>query len=126
MLDDDHPKLFGLDRVDEKQTIYITEGPFDSYFITNAIAMCGSDVDLRSFDYSFVYTYDNEPRSREIVAKIESTIRGGNKVVIFPKHIQQKDLNDMALAGHDVQSLVESNTYSGLEAQVKLNDWKKV
>jgi hypothetical protein len=88
--------------------------------------MCGSDVNLSSYDYRFVFVYDNEPRSREIVAKIETTIRRGNKVVIFPKSIKEKDLNDMALAGHDVQSLVESNTYSGLEAQLKLNEWKRV
>ena len=88
--------------------------------------MCGSDVDLRSFNYQFVYTYDNEPRSREIVDKIEKSIASGHKVVIFPKSIKEKDLNDMALAGHDVQSLVESNTYSGLEAKLKLNEWKKV
>ena len=126
MLDESMPKVYGLDRIDPSQEVYVTEGPFDSHFIRNAIAMCGSDVDLRSFDYSFVYTYDNEPRSREIVAKIEGAIRGGNKVVIFPKSIKEKDLNDMALAGHDVQSLVESNTYSGLEAQLKLNEWKRV
>ena len=126
MLDESMPKVYGLDRIDPSQEVYVTEGPFDSHFIRNAIAMCGSDVDLRSFDYSFVYTYDNEPRSREIVNKIEAAIRSGNKVVIFPKSIKEKDLNDMALAGHDVQSLVESNTYSGLEAQLKLNEWKRV
>ena len=32
----------------------------------------------------------------------------------------------MAIAGHNVQSLVESNVYHGLEAQVKLTEWKKV
>tara|TARA_B100000085_G_scaffold252268_1_gene249883 strand:+ start:536 stop:1294 length:759 start_codon:yes stop_codon:yes gene_type:complete len=126
MLDDSMPKVYGLDRIDPTKEVYVTEGPFDSHFITNAIAMCGSDVDLRSFDYQFIYAFDNEPRSREIVTKIEGAIRGGNKVVIFPKSIKEKDLNDMALAGHDVQSLVESNTYSGLEAQLKLNEWKRV
>ena len=126
MLDDSKTKIYGMDRVNEKETIYVTEGPFDSHFIDNAIAMCGSDVNLSGYDYRFVYTYDNEPRSREIVAKITSTIKAGHKVVIFPKSIKEKDLNDMALAGHDVQSLVESNTYSGLEATLKMNEWKKV
>ena len=126
MLDDSMPKIYGLDTADPTKEVYVTEGPFDSHFITNAIAMCGSDVDLSSYDYQFVYTYDNEPRSREIVARIETTIKRGNKVVIFPKNVKEKDLNDMVLAGHDVQSLVECNTYSGLEAQLKLNDWKKV
>jgi len=126
MLDESMPKVYGLDRVDSTKEVYVTEGPFDSHFIDNAIAMCGSDVNLSSYDYRFVYTYDNEPRSREIVNKIASTIKAGHKVVIFPKSIKEKDLNDMALAGHDVQSLVESNTYSGLEATLKMNEWKKV
>ena len=126
MLDESKPKVFGLDRIDETKEVYVTEGPFDSTFLRNAIAMCGSDVDLSSFDYRFVYTFDNEPRSREIVTKILSAIKQGHRVVIFPKSIKEKDLNDMVLAGHDVQSLVESNTYSGLEAQLKLNEWKRV
>ena len=90
MLDDDKPKVYGLDRIDPSQPVYVTEGPFDSHFIANAIAMCGSDVDLRSMDYQFVYTYDNEPRIREIVAKIKATIDGGNKVVIFPNLSNKK------------------------------------
>ena len=126
MLDDSKTKIYGMDRVNEKETIYVTEGPFDSHFIDNAIAMCGSDVNLSSYDYRFVYTYDNEPRSREIVNKIATSIKAGHKVVIFPKHITEKDLNDMTLAGHDVQSVVELNTYQGLEATLKFTQWKKV
>jgi hypothetical protein len=126
MLDETKPKVYGLDRVDPTKEVYVTEGPFDSHFLGNAIAMCGSDVDLSSFDYRFVFVFDNEPRNREIVTKITKSIKQGDKVVIFPKHIKEKDLNDMVLAGHDVQSLVESNTYSGLEATLKLNEWKKV
>ena len=126
MLDDSRTKLYGMDKVNETETIYVTEGPFDSHFITNAIAMCGSDVDISTLDYQFVFVYDNEPRNREIVNKIEKSISLGHKVVIFPKHITEKDLNDMALAGHDVQNMVESNTYQGLEATLKFTQWKKV
>ena len=39
---------------------------------------------------------------------------------------EAKDINDMALAGHDIMSILESNTYSGLEAQVQFNNWKRV
>jgi len=126
MLDDSMPKVYGLDRVDPTKEVYVTEGPFDSHFITNAIAMCGSDVNLSSYDYKFVYTFDNEPRSRQIVDKIASAINSGHNVVIYPSNIKEKDLNDMTLAGHDVQNLVECNTYKGLEATIKLNEWKKV
>ena len=126
MLDESKPKIYGLDRVDPEKPVYVTEGPFDSHFIGNAIAMCGSDVDLSSLDYQFVFVYDNEPRSREIVKKINTTIESGNSVVIFPSNVTQKDLNDMALAGHNVQNLVKQNTYKGLEAQLKFNVWKRV
>jgi len=126
MLDNAKPKVFGLESLDETQEVYVTEGPFDSTFLRNAIAMCGSDVDLSCYDYRWVFVYDNEPRSREIVSKISKTIDQGFKVVIFPKTVTQKDLNDMVLAGHDVQKMVESNTYQGLEAKLKLNEWKKV
>jgi transcription elongation factor Elf1 len=126
MLDDSKPKVFGLDRVDEGNEVYVTEGPFDSTFLDNSIAMCGSDVDLSGYDYRFVFVFDNEPRNREIVSKIAKAAKSGHKVVIFPKSIKEKDLNDMVLAGHDVQRVVESNIYQGLEAQLKLNEWKKV
>jgi len=127
MLDEDKPKIFGLDRVNTDEPIYIVEGPFDSTFIKNSVAMAGSDVDIRTFGWSdHIWIYDNEPRNREIVARISKSIDRGDQVVIWPKNIQQKDINDMHLAGHDVQNLVESNIYQGLTATLKFNDWKKV
>ena len=125
MLQDDALKVYGLDSVNTNEQIYVTEGPFDSNFLRNAIAMCGSDVDLRSLDYQFVFVFDNEPRNREIVKKIERTAQLGHKVVIFPKEIQEKDLNDMFLSGLNVQEVVESNIYQGLEAKLKLQTWKR-
>ena len=122
----DKTKLFGLDRINKDEIVYVTEGPFDSYFLGNAIAMCGSDADLGTLDYKFVFVYDNEPRSREIVSKISKAIAQSYPVVIFPSSIHEKDLNDMHLAGHDVQTLIESNTYKGLEANLKLQTWKRV
>jgi len=89
--------------------------------------MAGSDADVRTFGWSnYIWVFDNEPRNREIVNRISKVIDRGDKVVIWPKKIQQKDINDMVLAGHNVQDVVDSNVYSGLEATLKLNDWKKV
>ena len=124
---DDAPKLYGLDEINDSKPVYIVEGPFDSTFIQNAVAMCGSDVDIGSFDWSdYIYVYDNEPRNREIVNRISKTIDRGDKVVIWPNNILEKDINDMVLAGHDVQSMVESNVYSGLKAQLQFNTWKRI
>ena len=127
MLDEDQPKIFGLDRVNTDEPIYIVEGPFDATFIKNSVAMAGSDIDIRTFGWSnHIWIFDNEPRNREIVARISKAISRGDQVVIWPKNIQQKDINDMHLAGHDVQTLVQSNVYQGLQATLKFNDWKKV
>ena len=127
MLDDDAPKIYGLDNIRRDAPVYITEGPFDSTFIRNAIAMCGADADVDHWGISNrVWIYDNEPRNREIVNRINKTINLGESVVIWPSGLEQKDINDMVLAGHDVVSMIKSNTYSGLEAKVKFNSWKKV
>lgn len=127
MLSDDDPKIYGLDLVDLSKPIYIVEGPFDSTFVENSIAMCGSDVDIKNFGWSdYIYVFDNEPRNKEIVDRLSKIIDTGNKVVIWPKTIQKKDINDMVLAGHKIMDVLKSNTYSGLEAKVKFTEWKKV
>ena len=127
MLNEDAPKIYGLDKIDERKPIYITEGPFDSTFVENSVAMCGSDLDIRSFGWSnYIWVFDNEPRNREIVERISKTINRGDQVVIWPSNINEKDINDMVLCGHDVMSVLESNTYSGLKAKIKFNNWKKV
>jgi hypothetical protein len=126
MLDEEQPKIFGQDRVNYDERLFVTEGPFDSLFIKNALAMAGSDVSLSQFSKNTVFVFDNEPRNREIVAKYEKVIKSGYSVVIYPSGIKEKDLNEMSLAGRDVQNIVECNIYSGLEATLKLNDWKKV
>jgi transcription elongation factor Elf1 len=127
MLDDDAPKIYGLDNIRRDAPVYITEGPFDSTFIRNAIAMCGADADVDRWGISNrVWIYDNEPRNREIVNRISKTIDSGDSVVIWPEGIDDKDINDMVMSGLDVQSVIESNTYSGLQAKLKFTTWKKI
>jgi transcription elongation factor Elf1 len=128
ILDDSIPKVYGLDEVSTDETIYVTEGPFDSTFVKNAIAMCGSDILLDSLNLGddIVYVLDNEPRNKEICNRISKLIDRGKKVVIWPKAVQQKDINDMVLAGLSVMDVLKSNTYRALEAKIKFNEWKKV
>ena len=127
MLEDEAPKIYGLDTIDEKLPVYVVEGPFDSTFVNNSVALCGSDGDLGYLEGSdTILVYDNEPRNREIVGRIERCIERNQKVVIWPSNIIEKDINDMVLAGHDVMSMLKLNTYSGLEAKLKFNTWKKI
>lgn len=127
MLDEDAPKIYGLDTVKKDEPVYVTEGPFDSTFLRNSIAMCGADADISRWGISNpIYVYDNEPRNREIVKRIATKIESGNTVVIYPEAINLKDINDMVLSGLDVQNLIECNTYKGLQAKLKFTNWKKI
>lgn len=127
-LDDSKPKIYGLDTVNFDKKFYIVEGPIDSLFLDNGIAMAGSDTN-HSFNSNAVFVYDNEPRNKEIVQKISKVIEKNYSVVIWPESIKFKDINDMVLGGmtqHDVMSVINTNTYTNLQAKLKLTQWKKV
>ena len=127
MIQEEAPKIYGLETIDKELPIYVVEGPFDSTFVSNSVALCGSDGDLGYLKgSSVIFVYDNEPRNREIVTRIGKCIERGERVVIWPSHILEKDINDMILAGHIVMDVLKLNTYSGLEAKIKFNNWKKI
>ena len=127
MIQEEAPKIYGLETIDRKLPIYVVEGPFDSTFIGNSVALCGSDGDLGHLEGSdTILVYDNEPRNREIVKRIERCIERNQRVVIWPSNILEKDINDMVLAGHNVMNVLKLNTYSGLQAKIKFNNWKKI
>jgi len=123
---DDKPKIFGLDRIDLTERVYVVEGPIDSLFLNNCLAVAGSDFrDLPPCETTIIM--DNEPRSKEIVNKMEKLINNNYELVIWPDSISQKDINDMVLAGQqDIQTTINNNTFSGLEATVKLSAWKRI
>ena len=133
-LDDSLPRAFNLNKVDMNKTFYCTEGPIDSMFLDNAIAACSADIagTLRKLNANrdnAVVIFDNEPRNEHIVARMYQTIRQNFSLVVWPKHLTQKDINDMILAGYStivLQSIIEKNTFKGLQAELALSGWKKV
>ena len=129
---EDECKLFGLDTIDERKPVYVVEGPLDSLFIDNAIAMAGSDLSANchlNSQTEFVIVMDNECRNVEIVKKIEAFIEKGYSVSIWSESIKEKDINDMVLSGmtiEDVNLEIKSRTFKGLQAKMALNKWKRV
>jgi DNA primase len=132
ILDDTKDKLFGLDSIDRNKTVYVVEGPIDSLFLDNCVAMAGSDVNLTNIAErdKIVIVYDNEPRNKEIVKKIQKAIDQNYKVCIWPDWIEQKDINDMVikqdLSGAAIQAIIDQNIYNGLAAKIRLQQWSKV
>lgn len=126
ILDDSKPKVYGLNRVDTNKRVFITEGPFDSMFIENSIAMCGADISLDQLNLKWgVFVYDNEPRNKEICKRMQKAIEHGYSLVIWPDKIDEKDINDMVLAGIKYKTIIEMNIFSGLQATLKFQTWKK-
>jgi len=129
-LDENKQKVYGLDKVNFQQPIYITEGPIDSLFIDNCLAAGGADLFLRNKipNDQITYIFDNEPRNKEIVKRMYKVIEQNFNVVIWPEDLQLKDVNDMILSGLtklQLQDIISNNTYSKLSALTKLNYWKK-
>ena len=131
-LHEDNRKLFGLDRINQEEKIYVVEGPIDSMFLDNSIATCDSHLEAAAevLDRSnLVLVFDNEPRNKEILKQIERAIDNHFNVVIWPEMIEEKDINDMILNGFtsdDIQDIIDKNTYQNLRAKLEFMNWRKV
>jgi len=126
-LDSDADKIFGLDKVDKNKKIYVVEGPIDSLFLDNCIAVAGADFNNVQGDVTVIY--DNEPRNKEIVKQIEKTINQGRSIVLWPDTLKEKDINDMILSGYtksQIQKIIKDNTFEGVAAKLRFTKWKKI
>ena len=130
-VDESEEKIYGLDRVDYSKRIYVVEGPIDSLFIPNGIAVSGSSFDtptIRSLLANATIVMDNEPRNKEIVNQLDKYIELGYSVVMYPDYIEEKDINDMVKAGRspaEILDLINTNTFTGMEAKLKFANWRK-
>jgi len=128
---EDAPKVFGLERWNSDQHTYLVEGPIDSLFLPNCLAMAGADMsDLSILDKDkTTLIFDNEPRNFQIARSMVKSLQDGWKIVVWPNSITCKDINDMVLTSIRDARLVEiinTNTYSGQRGEWEVKSWKKV
>ena len=124
---EDRDKIFGLDRVDKSKHVYVVEGPLDSLFIDNCIAVAGADVPQMDCDFTVIF--DNEPRNKELLKQIDKEIKKGHRVVLWPDSMNWKDINDMIIHGYtksQIQEIITDNTFSGAAAQLRFAEWRKI
>ena len=130
--DENESLIYGLRTVDYNKRVYVTEGPIDSLFLPNAIAVAGSEFSkLKTIvpTEQAVVVFDNEPRNPEIVKKLSKIIEDGFTVCIWPRVMLDKDINDMVLSGWSPNIIVDTidkNKFSGLKAKMALSDWSKI
>ena len=128
ILDENHPKIFGLNRLDTSSDILVVEGPFDSLFLNNCIAVAQSDLRVPDYKDKAILVPDNEPRNKAVCKQIKRCIDDGYRVCLWPSSIKEKDVNDMILSGMtfvEITEVIHSNTHHGLEALTVFNSWKR-
>lgn len=130
-LDEKKEKIYGIDRMDHTKRIYVTEGPIDSMFIPNAIAVAGAGFDtkfIQAIKDNATLIMDNEPRSPQICKFIEKLIDEDYAVCLWPETIEYKDINEMVMHGASIDSIIKTinmNTFQGMEAKLKFVEWRK-
>lgn len=126
-LDDNEPMLFGHERVNFNRPVICVEGPIDSLFLSNAVAVSGSDMKkaTRILPEDTTYVFDNQPRNKVLCKLMESVIKDGKKVCIWSNTIIGKDINDMAKIGYSVEKIIYSRSYTGLSAENAFREWRR-
>ena len=130
-LDENKQKIYGLERINFAQHLFVVEGPIDSLFLDNCLAAGGADLTLDSKinPEKVTYIFDNEPRNKEIIQRMEKIIDLGYNIFIWPNEIQLKDVNDLIMTGVSkiqLDEIISINTYSNLSAKQALVQYKKI
>jgi len=127
----DDPLVYGLERAKRGKTIYVTEGPIDSMFLDNAIAAGGTDFSRALYNVSgedVVLIFDNQPRNKQVVKRVETFAQRGFAMVIWNSNWTYKDINDAVLSGSsvsEIEYLLNKSTFKGLALKLAIRDWKK-
>lgn len=136
-IDDNHPKIYGLEYHKKSQETFVLEGALDSLFLPNALALCGgymNPTELCEFverENTYI-VLDNEPRNKDTINRMLSFVDSGFRVMIWNKiNEKTKDINGMFDTGvftsqeHAV-SHIRENSFSGLAANIEIVNWKRV
>ena len=119
--------VYGIEHIDWSKQIFVTEGPIDSLFIPNCIAVMTSALYRVKIDDA-IYVNDCEPRNKEIVKQIERAINQGCRVTLLPEKYFSLDINDIVckynLSENDLVLLLKSNTYQGIGAKIHFSNWR--
>jgi hypothetical protein len=128
----DMPKIFGMDDLDMTQDIKVVEGPIDSMFLFNGLAMAGLSSDISYLDLlaprnRYTFIMDNERHNKPLCDEMRKLAEKGFKVFVWPKTLRRKDINDLVLDGltmDEIDDMIAENTFTGYKAIVMTNLWK--
>lgn len=135
--------LFNYNQVESSsEHVFITEGPIDSFFIKNSVAVAGiqerskqtlTTIQQKQIDKLFltqsVWVLDSQWKDSASLRKSELLLKSGHCVFLWPKDIGKrfKDINDLCIyfkIDEIKPDYILKNTYCGLKGIVKLNQIK--
>lgn len=122
-------KLFGLDSVDSSKTVILVEGPIDSLFLENSVALSSVNNYTQVPFKDRVFYMDQEPRNRDVVSVMRRMLNSGERVVMLPEEYHERDVNELVLDGMTpsrIQELALNNAYQGQRGLMRLATWKKI
>jgi len=124
---EDVDKIYGKNEINYNEPVRVVEGPIDSIFVRNCLAVCDADLTKVEAD---CYIWDNQCRNKEVVMHMEHAIALGKSVMIWPNSTDQKqDINDLIKQGIPVSLLneiIEMRTFKGIRATMELTKWRRV
>ena len=130
-LDDTADRIYGTERVNYGKPIYITEGPLDSLFLPNALAVSGSTFEspfVEKLKTNATLVFDNEPRSPQICKLIHRMLTKGFRVCLWNATVTFKDINEGILAGftpEEIVDIIERSSVKGVAGLARFSLWKK-
>lgn len=126
---EDDDLIFGIGDLNKEKTIYVVEGPIDSLFLPNSIAVASTAFNkIKSLGLSkdkLVIIFDNQPRNKEVVKLMSRLIDEDYSTVIWPQTLEEKDINDIVLSGKDPLKIIKKNIFTGLMARANFIAWKR-
>lgn len=124
-------ELFGLSNVtDEIPYVFVFEGPIDSMFVKNGLAMASlapTEKQLQQLNnllgYEQIWVFDNDKNNKQTSKKIEKYIKDGKTIFMWPKEFTKfKDFNEIccSLELNEVPwNFIVKNSAKGQEALIK-------
>jgi hypothetical protein len=131
-INETEPLIFGLEQLDQSQPFYAVEGPIDSLFIANSIAVGGTGfgkLEQLGLDKNHLTVIlDNQPRNAEVCKIYQKLITAGYKIMLWPDYTTAKDINELVLGTPrlNVRTFVNINSFRHLTAQLKFDQWKRI
>lgn len=132
-INDELPKLWGLERVDWSKPVYVFEGAIDAMCVPNSLALGGS-VGISAIDHIIkhinnrsrvCFVYDNEIFSNhQILKQVKKRIKEGFSVVLYDRNFPSKDINEVIcneqMNFNSVAVYLQKRTFCGLSALLEI------